>query len=191
MPTYYKFLNKGRIAPYSDWKWPQLKRWTQPIEGKLKECKTGYHLTTAAHLIDWIAPELYIAGAEGDIIVNGNKIVCRKARLVERVDTWNDKTARLFAAECGYHVLPIFEKRYPNDNRPRKALEMAVDFANDEAIGKDLAAAGAAARAAAQAAARDAAWAAAWAAARAAAWAAEMEWQSQRLVELLRLEGQI
>ena len=107
-----------------------------------------------------------------------------------------ERDFRLLA--CGYadRVLPIFEKTYPDDDRPRLAIEAAKQFANGEiddaawAAARDAArdaagdAAGAAgddgdaamdaawaarsaARDAAGAAARDAAWAA-----RAAAWAA-------------------
>jgi len=69
-------------------------------------------------------------------------------------------------------VLPIYEKAYPDDNRPRKAIEIARRFANGEATKNELAAARAAAWAAAGAAAWAAARAAAWDAAEAAAWAA-------------------
>jgi len=93
-----------------------------------------------------------------------------------------------FSCRQAEGVLHIYEEKYPDDNRPRKAIEAARAYQRGE-IGKDQldaalaaagaaawAAAGAAAWAAAGAAARDAAWAAAggaaWAAARDAAWAA-------------------
>jgi hypothetical protein len=92
-----------------------------------------------------------------------------------------DKEIRLFAADCAELVLPIYEKRYPDDNRPRLAIQAARGYANGLITIEELAAArdaGAAARAAAwdagaaaRAAARDA-WAAAGAAARAASAAA-------------------
>lgn len=84
-----------------------------------------------------------------------------------------DKEARLFACDCAKSVLHIFEVKYPNDNRPKKCIEVARRFANGNATKAELAAAWAAARAAASDAAwdaaRDAAWDAAWAAVRAAA----------------------
>jgi hypothetical protein len=85
-----------------------------------------------------------------------------------------DKEIRLFAADCAESVLHIFEKQYPNDGRPRKAIQAARDYANG-VIGKyELDAA--------WAAAGDAAWAA-WAAAGAAARAARnAKWQE---IELL------
>jgi hypothetical protein len=108
-----------------------------------------------------------------------------------------DKEIRLFAADCAESVLHIYEKQYPNDDRPRKAIQAARDYANGlinedklsasrdaacaaagaaagEAAGE---AAGAAAGAAAGEAAGEAAWAA-WDATRAAAW--EAAWEAAR-----------
>lgn len=41
-----------------------------------------------------------------------------------------DKEIRLFAADCAELVLPIYEKQYPNDDRPKKAIQAARDYAN-------------------------------------------------------------
>lgn len=41
----------------------------------------------------------------------------------------HDKTLRLYACYCVKLVLPIFEKQYPDDNRPRQAIETAERFA--------------------------------------------------------------
>jgi hypothetical protein len=83
-----------------------------------------------------------------------------------------DKEIRLFAADCAELVLPIYEKDYPDDKRPRLAIQAARDYANGLITLEELSAAGAASLAAAWAAARAAARAAAWAAAWDAAWAA-------------------
>ena len=72
-----------------------------------------------------------------------------------------DQVERLMAADFAEAVLPLFESQYPNDSRPRAAIEAARKFATGEIT--------AAARAAAGDAAWDAAGAAAWEAARAAA----------------------
>ena len=85
----------------------------------------------------------------------------------------NPHICRLFAADCAERVLHLFERERPDDDRPRKAIEVAR---KTNATVQERAAARDAARAAARAAAGDAAWAAAgataWAAARTAAWAA-------------------
>src|SRR3972149_5760710 len=40
-----------------------------------------------------------------------------------------EKIARLFACDCAESVLPIFEKYYPDDRRPRTAIEVSRQFA--------------------------------------------------------------
>ena len=73
-----------------------------------------------------------------------------------------DKEIRLFAADCAELVLPIYEKEYPDDNRPRLAIQALKDYANGLITQEELSAASAAAMDASLAA--DAAWNAGWAA---------------------------
>ena len=104
-----------------------------------------------------------------------------------------DVVARLMAADFAEAVLPIYEKQYPKDQRPRAAIEAARKFARGEIAADELAAASAAARAADSSAARAAAWAAASAAAsaaaRAAAWAAASAAQAVIIRKHLSKEG--
>ncbi len=85
-----------------------------------------------------------------------------------------DKEIRLLACDYAERVLPIFEKKYPRDNRLRQAIDISRKYANGEATSGELAAA------------RDAAGAAVRAAAGAAAGDAEIAWQTQRFLEMLR-----
>jgi hypothetical protein len=73
---------------------------------------------------------------------------------------FDDKQKSKWAIKCAFSVLYIYEKSFPSDDRPRKAIEAAQECLSNPA-----------ARAAAYAAADDAARAAAYAA-RAAAYAA-------------------
>jgi len=141
------------------------------------------------------------------------------------VDGWK-KEKLLFIADCAEHVLHIYEKKYPKDKRPRKAIKATRLFANGKISKEKLkttaaadayaaaadayatafndayadVAAAAAAYAAADADAYATAAAAAYAAAAyaaftdAAAYAAddaavrqkELDWQKQRLIEIIR-----
>ena len=101
-----------------------------------------------------------------------------------------------FACRCAEHVLHFYEDKYPNDDRPRKAIEAARACITDKSQAAEAAAwaaraaawaARAASGAAGAARAAGAAEAAAWAV-RAAAWAAgaaEQEWQTKTFLELL------
>ena len=117
-----------------------------------------------------------------------------------------DTEIRLFACDCAERALHIWEENYPDDKRPRQAIETARKYAMGQATQHNLDAASDAAEDAAEDAEEDAgdvAWVAAWAA-WAAAWAAEnatgdavraavraardaeREWQKQRFLELLK-----
>ena len=192
----YKVTDEqGRAMHGGTGQW-RKNRW-RSVRGELVPCLRGLHLCREQDLVSWLGPVIWRAEYDGELIEAEGKVVARRARVTERLTTWNERTARLFAADCAEHVLPIFEKKHPGDSRPRDAIAVARRFANGEATRKELdaarAAAWAAARAAAWAAAGDAAgaaagaaaWAAAGDAARAAAWAAagaERAFQTGRLM---------
>ena len=93
--------------------------------------------------------------------------------------TPSDNVVTEFACRCAEHVLHYYEDKYPNDKRPRQAIEAARVCVTDKSP-------------AARDAAGDAAWAA-WAARAAgdAAWdagaarAAETQYQTEQFVALL------
>ncbi len=201
----FKVLGDGGQCIYGTGSWP-LPVGDEPgerlvVEGKLAPCANGLHLCRAGDLIHWLGAEIYEAETfSGERIDDDNKIVVREARLVRRIETWNESTARLFAADCAERVLPIFERERPNDNRPRKAIEVARAVARGTADmaalrsawdAADAAGTPAAARAAAAAVrdAADATWAAAAAVRDAGgAEAAERKWQTTRLFQYLNGE---
>jgi len=210
---YYKCLDNGNSCHGGSLEWSLPKDgkpgdWMPRID-RIETCVSGYHLCRERDLVDWLSDEIYEAEGRGEKIVDNNKVVFQEARLIRKLDKWNDRTARLFSADCAGRVLHLYEDKCPDDKRPRLAILASRDFANGLITEKQLAAARAAARDAAWAAARAAARAAAWAAARAgvrdaarvasrdaardAAWAAawagvrdaERKWQTVKLMEYL------
>ena len=156
----------------NDFVWPRPSgkrpgKWTERIPNPVL-CQRGYHLTTAAHWAQWANVELWVAEGRGVSVQGDNKVVFESARLVRRVTAWDERGARLFAADVAERVLPIFERERPGDDRPRLAIAAARDYAN----GTISAAAWAAAAAA------EAAWAAKWA----AAYTAERGWQTDLFI---------
>lgn len=49
-----------------------------------------------------------------------------------------DRISRLFACDCAEAVRPLYEEKYPNDNRPRKAIEVARRYALGQATKDEL-----------------------------------------------------
>lgn len=90
-----------------------------------------------------------------------------KLWVITRDGVLPEKLLHYIAVYCAEKALPIFEKKYPNDNRPRDAIAVKKKWLLNEATDAELCAASAAARDA------SATWVAgavgaAWAAARAA-----------------------
>jgi hypothetical protein len=172
----YKFLTKQGAGTHRGAKWhlpenDKPGKWMPELRGKLIVCERGYHLCRESDLLEWIGPTLYEAEYEGELIEADNKVVTRKARLVCKVETWNERTMRLFACDCAERAL---EKTSNPDPRSVEAIRVARAYANGQATAEQLAAARAAARDAARAAARD------------AARAAERKWQTERLMQYIR-----
>ena len=223
---FYKVLNlDGSPCNGGDGKWhlPTKKRdgtWKpgkwMPVLTDLVPCKHGYHLCRENDLLQWLGPLICIAEGRGEQIVCDDKVIFAQARLLSIRKIWDERTARLFAADCAENVLPIWEKEYPDDLRPREAIFAARAFVDGLITKEELACAAratsatsaawaasavSAARATSAAWAAWAAWAvyatsatwAAWAAwatsATRAARAAEREWQTKRLMEYLVVQS--
>lgn len=172
---YYKTLGSdGSCCHGGTGKWPlpvegKPGEWMPFIEGTLTPCKNGYHILTINQLLPWLNEAIFEVEVKGEIVSQSDKSVCREARLLRKLETWNEQTARLFACDCVERVLPIFEKCYPNDQRPRQAITITRLFAEGKATQEELDVAWVAAwdvaRAAALVAAQDTVWSGAWAAA--------------------------
>ena len=137
--------------------------WMPPVEGDLIACENGYHLCRGKDLLEWLNDAIYEAEYRGEMVESDNKVVVKEARLLRKLENWNDKTARLFACWCVRQIWHLL-----TDERSKNAVEIAEKYANGEATEDELLAAWTAARDAAG----DAAWDAAWTAAGAAAWTA-------------------
>jgi hypothetical protein len=166
--TYYKVLNHDATSCHGGtvaWHKPKGKRpgkWMPKIE-VLVPCRSGYHLCRPEDLVLWLGPAIYEAEGRGLVIPQDDKIVAQEARLLRRFDTWNERTARLFACDCAERVLHL-----TTDERSHEAVRVARRYAEGEATDEGLDAA--------SAAARD------------SAWDAERAWQTERLFQYLNGE---
>lgn len=146
----------------------KLNKWYK--EENIKICERGFHASEnaidAMNYVDcgWIAK----VEVRGEYQKEDNKECWSEMRII-KWKKWTKKDSVSLAIYAAELVIDIFEKEYPNDKRPRNAIEAAKKvLKNDTAKNR-----------AAAKAAGDAAWAAAWAAgdaAGAAAWAAWASW---------------
>ena len=160
MSKLYKVLGEGQTSYHGgSGKWTK-NRW-RSVTGEVVPCENGLHLCRREDLLTWPGPEIWEAEYEGELVEADDKVVVRKARIVRKLDTWNERTARLFAADCAEYAL-----QYASDDI-RPTLEAVIYvvrcYADGQATDAELSAAASAARSA---------WSAgspAWSAARSAA----------------------
>ena len=170
--TTYKVLNldgtpcHGGVGAWSlptkraDGSW-EPGEWRE-VTGELVLCENGLHgCDGERQLVQWLGPLVCEMEYDGEVVRGEDKVIGRRARLLRRIEAWNERTARLFACDCAERVLPIFERERPGDSRPRVAIETSRRFADGEATQDELAAA------------MD------------AAWDAECDWQAERLRQYL------
>lgn len=94
----YKFLDEGRVAPYSGLRWPDPGSWLE--SDSVEPCVSGVHACRIRDLAYWLRAELWEVELEG--VVEGERlVVAQRGRLVRRVEAWNDAAAEAFGTSCG------------------------------------------------------------------------------------------
>ena len=195
--TYYKFLTADGCSPYANYEWPlptedRPGEWVE-VEGELVECKRGIHACRQEDLLHWLDATLYELEYAEPPEAAANKVFGRSARLVRRIPEWDDRTARMLAADFAEHVAHLWEAPDRVTWVPADTISVVRRYAEGDATREELDAAYSAAYSAASSAARSATnfaahYAASSAADSAAYSFAERDWQTVRLAEVLGLE---
>ena len=111
-----------------DEKWEVGKKRT--LRGQVVPCRYGFHGSPTLWQALEYAPGPLACKVElgGTIVRDSDKLVASQKTLLAAVNV--ERELRLFAADCAEHVLHIFELEYPNNDRPRKAIAAARDYAD-------------------------------------------------------------
>jgi hypothetical protein len=126
---YYKFTKKDRLGIYqTGYQYPTPGQWTEPVKPVL--CEAGYHVCSLDYLFNWKDECLWEVEVRGEAVHGDDKSAFEQIRLVRQIEAWNPKTLRLYAADVAEDVLELFEQKYPDDDRPRKAIQAVRDYAN-------------------------------------------------------------
>jgi len=126
--TCYRFVTDDLRSQNGDEQWV-IGEWKK-VDDELKMCKVGLHACKTAYqsLKHVYGNRWFKSEARGNIIEGKNKFCSSEMRLIKEIpshvlDQW--------MIDCAYHVLPIFEKQYPDDMRPRKLLEAKQMWINN------------------------------------------------------------
>ena len=165
----YKFLRTGMRSENGNQTW-KLNKWVKVDGDKLSLCNYGLHSSKEPYdAFSYVQGEiLAVIECRGEHLKDTDKYCWEEQRVIKTYKWTKKDSVRLaiFSAEL---CLKNYEKKYPDDSRPREAIEAAKRWLKTGSK-KGLAAAESAESAAwsAGSAAESAAWSA-----RSAAWSAE------------------
>lgn len=127
MKTRYKFLRTGYKSEHGDFKWKFGKWYTH--DGLLELCESGFHCSKGIYqAFSYVRGEiLALVEVDGKHELEDDKEVWEKMRVVKSYK-WSKKDSVLFSIYAARLVLDNFEKKYPDDKRPREAIEAAEKY---------------------------------------------------------------
>jgi hypothetical protein len=125
--TAWKILKKGMKSEKGDstWKKGQWKK----HDGEISLCESGFH---ASHLcIDamyYVTPGIICkVEYKGNVLEEHDKFVCSEMKVVETY-RFNKRMVVELAVYSARLCLKNFERKFPNDKRPREAIEAAENY---------------------------------------------------------------
>lgn len=139
---FFKFLTKDNHGSLSGFKWPVPVggfpgEWVE-VEGELVMCNNGIHVCEWKDVFAWLDARMYLVEVGGECVSCDNKLAFRRARLVHRVESWNDRTARLFAADCAERAARCWVPVDALDWNPADTIDVVRRFANGDATQQEL-----------------------------------------------------
>jgi hypothetical protein len=138
MNQLWKSLRAGIKSDYDGFQWT-IGKWESLSNPPTEKC-VGFNASERIVRAMSYVPMEVLARVEVDgvIIRDADKWTCEKMRILEAWE-WTEEESvclSIFAAEL---VLPKFEEAFPDDARPRKAIEAAKYWLNCHVAAKDAA----------------------------------------------------
>jgi len=121
----YKFLRTGLTSHYGEHKW-KMNKWYTVDKDKLCMCENGFHCSTKIiDAFNWVQGEwLCVVEVKGVSIIEECKECWSEMRIVEK-HRWAKKDSVKLAIFAAEQCLKYFKEEYPDDKRPREAIEAA------------------------------------------------------------------
>jgi len=130
MKTLWKSMTAGMKSGVGDMTW-KLKTW-EKHEGALSMCNSGFHAsvraTDAMRYVD--CETLALVEVRGKHLQQDDKQCWSEMRVV-RAYEWTKLDSVAMAIYAAELVIGEHEKKYPDDKRPRQAIEAAKAWLND------------------------------------------------------------
>lgn len=127
----YKVLTEGR-SDFTGWRWslPEGDRpgeWVH-ADGPLGLCVNGIHAASTEQLPQWLGDEIWEIELGGQVLSEEPGLIASQARLLRRIDAWDEATRRRFAETCLARAREIAEA-YPQGLGLVEKIEHTVSWA--------------------------------------------------------------
>jgi hypothetical protein len=97
----YKFLRRDGTSVFTGFRWPLLREEPGPwVDAPVDPCRSGVHACRPADLPYWVGGSLYEMELDGEIVEEQTKVVASRARLLRRIDAWNDELRDVYTRMC-------------------------------------------------------------------------------------------
>jgi hypothetical protein len=118
----YKFLRPDGTSVFTRYTWPLPDDGPGPwVDAEVDPCRSGIHACRRADLPLWLGRSLYEIELEGEVREEATKVVAPRARLLRRIDAWDESTRDEYTRMCA-------------DRAHALALARAADLAGWDAV---------------------------------------------------------
>jgi hypothetical protein len=97
----YKFLRPDGTSLFTSYRWPlpagEPGEW---VEAPVEPCRSGIHACRPPDLPFWVAASLYEIELDGEVVEQRTKLVAPRARLLRRVEAWDDELRDAYTRMC-------------------------------------------------------------------------------------------
>jgi hypothetical protein len=123
----YKFTLPGARSPFTGFVWP-VGEWVE-ADGEIALCRSGFHACRPDALPRWLNDELWLVELDEIEEERDGLLLARRARLLVRVDAWNEETARELARSCAA-VIAQLAAEHPHDDLLQRRAQMIPEIAD-------------------------------------------------------------
>jgi hypothetical protein len=101
----YKFLRLDGSSLFTSYRWRlpdgEPGEW---VEAPVEPCRSGIHACRPSDLPFWVARSLYEIELDGAVVAQRTKLVAPRARLLRRVQAWDDELRDAYTRMCADHA---------------------------------------------------------------------------------------
>jgi len=97
----YKFLRSDGTSVFTGFRWPLPDGgpgdW---VDARIEPCRSGVHACRRSDLPFWVGRVLYEIELAGEIVEQPAKVVASRARLLRRVEAWDEELRNAYTRMC-------------------------------------------------------------------------------------------